>query len=74
MPREGRKVKMKKNELVVGHRVQIDRSGGQGRCWRDIPASEINADARMEIEGEIIDGKKATCDDMVAGNGQHYRW
>ena len=60
-------------QLVCGLQIQIDRSG-QGHAWRNIAAADINADAREEIEGEIIDGKKTECDEFVASNGLHYRW
>jgi hypothetical protein len=33
------------------------------------PANIVN-----EIEAEIIDGEKESCDDYVASNGRHYRW
>jgi len=58
---------------VCGHVIQIDRSGGQGHCWRIIPADEIPANVRMEIEGEIVDGGKDE-GQIIASNGQHYRW
>lgn len=59
--------------LVCGHQIQHDNSG-VGHNWRDIDAADIPASVREEIEGEIIDGGKGECPDMVASNGQHYRW
>lgn len=61
-------------DLVCGCQVQQDMSGGQGHCWRDVPADQIPYIVRMEIEGEIIDGGKEECEDFVGSNGQHYRW
>ena len=55
---------------VCGHRVQIDRSG-QGHAWVDIV--DIPASVREEIEAEIVDGKRES-GQIVACNGQHYRW
>lgn len=57
---------------IAGHQIQIDRSG-VGHNWRNIDADEIPANIRMEIEGEIIDGKQES-GQIVASNGQHYRW
>jgi hypothetical protein len=59
----------KSESLVCGNQVQIDRSG-QGHAWRDIDAQDIPASVREEIEGEMIDGGS----ELVASNGQHYRW
>lgn len=59
---------------VCGKTIQIDRSGGQGHCWRTIDRDDIPADIVEEIEGEIIDGKQQKCSDFVGSNGQHYRW
>ena len=58
---------------VCGNKVQHDNSG-VGHNWRDIAASDIPANIREEIEGEMIDGKKDECEDFVASNGLHYRW
>lgn len=58
---------------VAGCQVQHDNSG-VGHSWRNIDAENIPAQVRLEIEGEIIDGKKDECDDYVASNGLHYRW
>ena len=60
--------------LVAGCEIQIDRSGGQGHCWRAIDARDIPAQVHEEIEGEIIDGGNGACADFVGSNGQHYRW
>lgn len=65
---------METNEtLVCGKQVQIDRSGA-GRDYRDIAADDIPASIVLQIECEIIDGGKESCDDFVASNGLHYRW
>ena len=58
---------------VCGNQVQIDNSG-VGHNWRNIDASDIPANIREELEGEMIDGGKDECDDYVASNGCHYRW
>ena len=58
---------------TCGSQVQLDRSG-VGHCWVDVHADDIPADVRQEIEGEINDGGRETCDDFIASNGQHYRW
>lgn len=63
---------MSNAELVCDKQVQIDRSG-QGHAWRDVSADDLPASIREEIEGEIIDGKKES-GQIVASNGQHYRW
>lgn len=61
-------------DLICGCQIQIDRSGGQGHCWRNIDAADIPANIREEIEAEILDGEQESCADFVASNGQHYRW
>ena len=58
---------------VCGKTIEIDRSG-QGHCWRTVSAGFIPYDIIEEIEGEILDGGRATCADFVASDGQHYRW
>lgn len=61
--------------LVCGNQVQIDRSGGQGHCWRDVEDTiDLPPSIREELEGEMIDGGVDSCLDYVASNGQHYRW
>jgi hypothetical protein len=61
-------------ELVVcGKQVQVDRSG-VGHCWVDVDADDLPAQIREEIECEIIDGSRETCEDYLASNGMHYRW
>jgi hypothetical protein len=57
---------------VAGKQVQHDASG-QGHAWRNIDCDDIPADVRMEIEGEIIDGKRDS-GELIASNGLHYRW
>ena len=57
---------------VAGKTIQIDRSG-QGHNWKNIDADQIPSNVVLEIEGEIIDGKKET-GEIVASNGLHYRW
>jgi hypothetical protein len=61
------------DETILGHVIQLDRSG-QGHDWRPIARGDIPAAVIEEIEGEIIDGRKSSCDDYLASNGQHYRW
>ncbi len=61
------------DSLVCGLLVQIDRSG-VGHCWQDCYAGDIPADVKEEIEGEMIDGGKTSCDNFVGSNGLHYRW
>ena len=58
---------------ICGHQIQHDPSG-QGHAWRDIAAEKIPCQVRLEIEGEIIDGKCDSSDGFVGSNGQHYRW
>ena len=53
--------------------VQIDRSG-VGHAWTAIDADDLPAAIREEIECEILDGGKESCDDYTASNGLHYRW
>lgn len=59
---------------VSGYTIQIDRSNGQGHCWRDATADETPENIVHEIAAEILDGNRNECDDYVASNGQHYRW
>lgn len=61
--------------LVCGCQVQMDRSG-VGHCWVDVAAGSLDLPASIqeEIEGEIIDGGRESCDDFVGSNGVHYRW
>lgn len=47
---------MKTETTVCDKQIQHDNSG-VGHNWRNIDASEIPADIREEIEGEIVDGK-----------------
>ncbi len=56
----------------AGKTIQLDRSG-QGHAWRNADPDEVPANVVMEIEGEIIDGKRES-GELVASNGQHYRW
>jgi hypothetical protein len=58
---------------ICGVQVQVDRSG-VGHCWVNVTANDIPYSIREEIEGEMIDGGKETCNDFVASNGLHYRW
>lgn len=58
--------------LVMGRTVQHDPSG-QGHAWRTVDASQLNPAVVEEIEGEIVDGG-ADNGQIVASNGQHYRW
>lgn len=66
-------MKTKNESLICGTQIQHDNSG-VGHNWRNIDASEIPADVREEIAGEIIDGEQEECEDFVGGNGLHYRW
>lgn len=59
---------------ICGKTIQIDRSGGQGHCWRNADEIELPANVAEEIACEILDGKQESCGDYVASNGQHYRW
>jgi len=61
-----------KDQSVAGHIVQHDASG-QGHCWRTIHRDDIPAQIRLEIGGEIIDGRRDS-GQIVASNGLHYRW
>jgi hypothetical protein len=66
---------MKTNETTVcGCQIQQDLSGGQGHCWRDVPATDIPANIREEIECEIYDGGVQETDGYRASNGLWYRW
>ena len=57
---------------VCGCHIQIDRSG-VGQCW--VAASQEDlCPVLLEIEAEIIDGGRGSCDDYVAKNGMHFRW
>ena len=58
---------------VCGQTIQHDNSG-VGHNWRTTTADDLPANIREEIECEIIDGGKESCDDYTATNGQHYRW
>jgi hypothetical protein len=60
-------------DYVAGMPIEHDNSG-VGHNWRRISRDDIPADVAEEIEGEIIDGKRETCDDFLASNGLHYRW
>ena len=60
---------------VCGKTIMIDRSYGEGHCWRTVSAAnDVPFDIIEEIEGEILDGDMDTCEDFLASNGQHYRW
>lgn len=61
-------------KTICGCRVQQDASGGQGHSWYQIDREDMPATVVLEIEGEIIDGVRESCDDFLASNGQHYRW
>lgn len=64
----------RKLSKVCGKTIEIDRSGGEGHCWRTVSRDYVPADIIEEIEGHILDGGRATCADFVASDGQHYRW
>lgn len=57
---------------IMGHVVQHDNSG-VGHNWQTVDASELPPAIRIEIEGEIIDGKRRS-GQIVGSNGLHYRW
>ena len=54
--------------------VAVDRSCGQGHCWRMLLREEIPGEIILEIEGEMVEGGNGFCPDYVASNGLHYRW
>lgn len=58
---------------IAGKTIEIDRSG-MGHAWQNATPDNCPANIAQEIEGEIIDGKQAECDNYVASNGLHYRW
>lgn len=58
---------------LCGKQIQHDNSG-VGHNWHNIAADSLTPDERAELECEIIDGKRETCEDFVAANGLHYRW
>lgn len=58
--------------LVCGCQVQKDLSG-QGHCWQNVSAKDIDH-ILVEIEEQIIDGGREECADFIASNGIHYRW
>lgn len=58
---------------VCGYPIEKDESG-VGHSWRAATADSLPAHIAEEIAAEIIDGKKESCDDYRASNGQHYRW
>lgn len=58
---------------VCSKQIQHDNSG-VGHNWRNISREDIPANIVEEIEGEIIDGGKETCEDFASSNGLHYRW
>jgi len=60
------------DQSVAGHIVQHDASG-QGHCWCTIRRDDIPVQIRLEIGGEIIDGRRDS-GQIVASNGLHYRW
>lgn len=59
---------------VCGCEIQIDKSGGQGHCWRYADEFDCPPSIQEEIAGEIIDGEKDECDKYCASNGCYYRW
>lgn len=61
------------DDIVAGCTVQYDPSG-QGHAWRAITRDTAPEPIRVEIECEILDGGRESCDDYVASNGLHYRW
>ena len=61
-----------KDNLVLGARVQVDRSG-VGHCWKNIDSGDLPYDVLLAIEAEIINGDNNECE-IVASNGVRYRW
>ncbi len=62
-----------KESLVCGSQVQVDRSG-VGHCWVAVTDDTLPANIREELEGEMIDGGKDSCESYRASNGLRYRW
>lgn len=61
------------DDLICGNCVQVDHSG-VGHNWVNVTSDSLPAHIRLEIEGEMIDGGKGSCEDYTASNGVHYRW
>ncbi len=59
--------------LVCDTTVYVDRSG-VGHCWVPVTADTLPASIRVEIECEMIDGGRESCDSYRASNGCCYRW
>lgn len=59
---------------INGTEIQIDRSNGQGHCWRAADEIDCPPSIQEEIAAEIIDGGQESCDGYRATNGQIYRW
>lgn len=57
--------------LVAGKQIQYDNSG-VGHNYRNIHADDIPENHREVLEGEIMDGKRESGEEVVGG--QHYRW
>lgn len=58
---------------ICGRTIEADLSGiGQG--WRVCGQYDIPANIVTEIECEMLDGGRETCDRFVASNGIAYRW
>lgn len=60
-------------QTICENQVQHDPSG-VGHAWRNIDREDIPANVVLELEGEMIDGRRDSCDGYVASNGLHYRW
>ncbi len=59
---------------ILGRKVYHDRSGGHGHHWVRVTADDAFRDFVTEIECEIIDGGKDTCDSYRSCGGEFYRW
>jgi hypothetical protein len=62
---------MTRNQTIAGRIIQTDPSG-VGHAWRTIDATDLYDPVREELEGEIIGGPDEG--EIVASNGQRYRW
>lgn len=57
---------------IAGKTIQIDLSG-RGHNWVEAEGEALGS-VQAEIECEIIDGKRESCDNYLASNGVRYRW
>lgn len=59
--------------VLCGRPIQYDESG-VGHAWHAAHEIDCPPSIQEEIEAEIIDGRKKSCDGFRASNGVHYRW